>query len=97
MADVLVSAVTTFATVREAAKRTNSRFKECVCSYSHEFVSKDNFVGIRSRELLARGCVFLDRTRKGPSDISVTSYMIRMYLLIQIFSVLSSLLHDSSI
>ncbi|KAI7725403.1 hypothetical protein M8C21_005119 [Ambrosia artemisiifolia] len=34
-------------------------------SYSDEFIPEENFLGICSRELLARGCVLLKRTRKG--------------------------------
>lgn len=34
-------------------------------SYSGELVPEENFLGICSRELLARGCEILKRTRKG--------------------------------
>lgn len=34
-------------------------------SYSGELVAEENFLGICSRELLARGCELLKRTRKG--------------------------------
>lgn len=34
-------------------------------SHSGEIVTEDNFLGICSRELLARGCELLKRTRKG--------------------------------
>ena len=34
-------------------------------SFSGELVTEDNFLGICSRELLARGCELLKRTRKG--------------------------------
>lgn len=34
-------------------------------SYSGELVPEENFLGICSRELLARGCELLKRTRKG--------------------------------
>lgn len=34
-------------------------------SLSDEFVLEENFLSICSRELLARGCVLLKRTRKG--------------------------------
>lgn len=33
--------------------------------FSGELVSEDNFLGICSRELLARGCELLKRTRRG--------------------------------
>lgn len=34
-------------------------------SFSGELVPEENFLGICSRELLARGCELLKRTRKG--------------------------------
>lgn len=34
-------------------------------SHSDELVPEENFLGICSRELLARGCELLKRTRKG--------------------------------
>lgn len=34
-------------------------------SYSGELAAEENFLGICSRELLARGCELLKRTRKG--------------------------------
>lgn len=36
-------------------------------SFSGELVPEENFLGICSRELLARGCELLKRTRKGKS------------------------------
>lgn len=37
-------------------------------SFSGELVPEENFLGICSRELLARGCELLKRTRKGISS-----------------------------
>lgn len=39
-------------------------------SFSGELVPEENFLGICSRELLARGCELLKRTRKGIEYIS---------------------------
>ncbi|KAL8222892.1 hypothetical protein R6Q57_020291 [Mikania cordata] len=45
-------------------------------SYSDEFVPEENFLGICSRELLARGCVILKRTRKGDLHWKIVSVYI---------------------
>lgn len=45
-------------------------------SYSDEFVPEENFLGICSRELLARGCVLLKRTRKGDLHWKIVSVYI---------------------
>ncbi|XP_071737038.1 VAN3-binding protein-like [Rutidosis leptorrhynchoides] len=45
-------------------------------SYSEEFVPEENFLGICSRELLARGCVLLKRTRKGDLHWKIVSVYI---------------------
>lgn len=37
----------------------------CNSSFSGELAPEENFLGICSRELLARGCELLKRTRKG--------------------------------
>ena len=44
-------------------------------SFSGELIPEENFLGICSRELLARGCELLKRTRKGnfPFEIIVFS------------------------
>ncbi|XP_010649956.1 VAN3-binding protein isoform X2 [Vitis vinifera] len=48
-------------------------------SYSGELVAEENFLGICSRELLARGCELLKRTRKGDLHWKVVSvYINRM-------------------
>ncbi|KAI4317889.1 hypothetical protein L6164_025719 [Bauhinia variegata] len=48
-------------------------------SYSGELAPEDNFLGICSRELLARGCELLKRTRKGDLHWKVVSvYINRM-------------------
>lgn len=39
-------------------------------SHSGELVPEENFLGICSRELLARGCELLKRTRKGKIFLS---------------------------
>ncbi|KAK9992695.1 hypothetical protein SO802_027680 [Lithocarpus litseifolius] len=45
-------------------------------SYSGELVPEENFLGICSRELLARGCEILKRTRKGDLHWKVVSVYI---------------------
>ncbi|XVF20651.1 hypothetical protein REPUB_Repub12eG0019800 [Reevesia pubescens] len=45
-------------------------------SFSGELVPEDNFLGICSRELLARGCELLKRTRKGDLHWKVVSVYI---------------------
>ncbi|XP_076890849.1 VAN3-binding protein-like [Bidens hawaiensis] len=45
-------------------------------SYSDEYVPEENFLGICSRELLARGCVLLKRTRKGDLHWKIVSVYI---------------------
>ncbi|PWA76306.1 hypothetical protein CTI12_AA235870 [Artemisia annua] len=45
-------------------------------SFSDEFVPEENFLGICSRELLARGCVLLKRTRKGDLHWKIVSVYI---------------------
>ncbi|KAM0014455.1 putative VAN3-binding protein [Helianthus debilis subsp. tardiflorus] len=45
-------------------------------SYSDEFIPEENFLGICSRELLARGCVLLKRTRKGDLHWKIVSVYI---------------------
>ncbi|XP_057959620.1 VAN3-binding protein isoform X2 [Malania oleifera] len=45
-------------------------------SYSGELVPEDNFLGICSRELLARGCELLKRTRKGDLHWKIVSVYI---------------------
>uniref|UniRef100_A0A5B7A5L1 VAN3-binding protein n=1 Tax=Davidia involucrata TaxID=16924 RepID=A0A5B7A5L1_DAVIN len=48
-------------------------------SYSGELVPEENFLGICSRELLARGCELLKRTRKGDLHWKIVSvYINRM-------------------
>ncbi|KNA16278.1 hypothetical protein SOVF_090540 [Spinacia oleracea] len=48
-------------------------------SHSGEIMPEDNFLGICSRELLARGCELLKRTRKGDLHWKIVSvYMNRM-------------------
>lgn len=47
-------------------------------SFSGELVPEENFLGICSRELLARGCELLKRTRKGVYDLP--SYVIMFVL-----------------
>ncbi|GAV57563.1 Auxin_canalis domain-containing protein/PH_2 domain-containing protein [Cephalotus follicularis] len=48
-------------------------------SFSGEFVPEENFLGICSKELLARGCELLKRTRKGDLHWKVVSvYINRM-------------------
>ncbi|KAF9677631.1 hypothetical protein SADUNF_Sadunf08G0127700 [Salix dunnii] len=42
-------------------------------SFSGEFVPEENFLGICSRELLARGCELLKRTRKGDLHWKIVS------------------------
>lgn len=42
-------------------------------SFSGELVPEENFLGICSRELLARGCELLKRTRKGKSFFVILS------------------------
>lgn len=38
-------------------------------SFSGELIPEENFLGICSRELLARGCELLKRTRKGMESL----------------------------
>nr|XP_043627837.1 VAN3-binding protein-like [Erigeron canadensis] len=45
-------------------------------SFSDEFLPEENFLGICSRELLARGCVLLKRTRKGDLHWKIVSVYI---------------------
>ncbi|KAK9076920.1 hypothetical protein SSX86_005255 [Deinandra increscens subsp. villosa] len=45
-------------------------------SFSDEYVPEENFLGICSRELLARGCVLLKRTRKGDLHWKIVSVYI---------------------
>ncbi|KAI3754904.1 hypothetical protein L1987_54696 [Smallanthus sonchifolius] len=45
-------------------------------SFSDEFVPEENFLGICSRELLARGCMLLKRTRKGDLHWKIVSVYI---------------------
>ncbi|XP_024960214.1 VAN3-binding protein-like isoform X2 [Cynara cardunculus var. scolymus] len=45
-------------------------------SFSDEFVPEENFLGICSRELLARGCELLKRTRKGDLHLKIVSVYI---------------------
>ncbi|OMO85582.1 hypothetical protein COLO4_21557 [Corchorus olitorius] len=48
-------------------------------SFSGELVPEENFLGICSRELLARGCELLKRTRKGDLHLKIVSvYINRM-------------------
>ncbi|OMO54663.1 hypothetical protein CCACVL1_27684 [Corchorus capsularis] len=48
-------------------------------SFSGEIVPEENFLGICSRELLARGCELLKRTRKGDLHLKIVSvYINRM-------------------
>ncbi|XP_004496687.1 VAN3-binding protein isoform X2 [Cicer arietinum] len=51
----------------------------CNSSFSGELAPEENFLGICSRELLARGCELLKRTRKGDLHLKVVSvYINRM-------------------
>ena len=43
-------------------------------SFSGELVPEENFLGICSRELLARGCELLKRTRKGNYSFCSLAY-----------------------
>ena len=62
-------------------------------SFSGELVPEDNFLGICSREFLARGCELLKRTRKGKNELesAVREYTFQFirwligYLLIVLF------------
>ncbi|XP_010543955.1 PREDICTED: VAN3-binding protein-like [Tarenaya hassleriana] len=48
-------------------------------SHSDELINEENFLGICSRELLARGCELLKRTRKGDLHWKIVSvYINRM-------------------
>lgn len=50
-------------------------------SFSGEIVPEENFLGICSRELLARGCELLKRTRTG--IFSIHFYYVILFCLIQ--------------
>lgn len=48
-------------------------------SFSGELVPEENFLGICSRELLARGCELLKRTRKG-KQISMMKWLLPSFV-----------------
>lgn len=47
-------------------------------SFSGELVPEENFLGICSRELLARGCELLKRTRKGNFVFLLTQFLLQV-------------------
>ena len=68
----------------EKAMTGNNGSNASSCSHSGELIPVDNFLGICTRELLARGCELLKRTRNGtfPSRLIFLFYFTKQKIIL---------------